>query len=110
MEPAGTDQHPSSKTKKVLTTSTTILILHQLFHHTTPRTILQLGSFGGGYFRDIISKVNKVNYTNVWHELPQEWLKGINIETHVASPIYNKKINRYQQNCGAKNGKADHSV
>ena len=73
----------------------------------SPRTILQLGSFGGGYFRDITSKVNKVNYTNVWHELPSEWLKGINIETHVASPIYNKKINRYQQNCGAKNGKAD---
>ena len=73
----------------------------------SPKTVLQLGSFGGGYFRDIVSKVNNVKYTNVWQELPNDWLEGINTDTHVCSPVYNKKINRYQQNCGAKNGKSD---
>jgi hypothetical protein len=73
----------------------------------SPQTVLSLGSFGGGYFRTIHSKVNNVDYQNVWKELPAEWLKSINVETHVASPTYNKQINKYKQNCGAKAGKKD---
>lgn len=68
----------------------------------TPAEVLQAGSFGGTYFRPIYSSVTKKKYgTEVWQELPEDWLKGLSVENQVASPIYDKDVNKYKVKCGA---------
>lgn len=68
----------------------------------SPKEVLQLGSFGGTYFRPIYSSVTKQKYgKEVWEELPKDWLTGLNIRTQVASPVYDSKVNKYGVKCGA---------
>ena len=46
----------------------------------TPKEVLQVGAFGGTYFRPIYSSVTKVKYgKEVWQELPSDWLEGLDI-------------------------------
>ncbi|XP_040570917.1 putative transcription elongation factor S-II [Lepeophtheirus salmonis] len=67
----------------------------------SPKEVLQAGSFGGTYFRPIYSSVTKLKYgSEVWKELPQDWLEGLNIKTQVASPIYDASKNKYKVKCG----------
>merc|ERR1711959_157322 len=73
----------------------------------TPAELLALGSFGGGYFRAIPSTVTNTKYDGVWKELPDEWLNGLDVKTQVASKSYNKKVNKFGVDCGAKVSKAD---
>ena len=43
----------------------------------TPQEVLQMGSFGGTYFRPIESGVTGKRYGKVaWKELPEDWLKA----------------------------------
>ena len=69
--------------------------------------MLQAGSFGGGYFRDITSSVTKTTYKDAWKELPADWLEGLDVKTQVASQTYRTSINRYGVNCGVKTDKSD---
>jgi hypothetical protein len=73
----------------------------------TPKEVLQLGSFGGGYFRPIFSKVTVKAYDRVWEELPEDWIEGMDVETQVASTVYRIELNKYKVNCGGKVNKAD---
>lgn len=67
----------------------------------SPSEVLQMGSFGGTYFRPIKSSVTNIAYGDeVWKELPQDWLKGLNIKTQVASSTYKERNNRYGVKCG----------
>ena len=66
----------------------------------TPKEVLQMGSFGGTYFRPITSKVTGQSYKDVWKELPEDWLQGLNIKTQIASSNYSKAINKYKETCG----------
>ncbi|KAI4905230.1 hypothetical protein NFI96_007306 [Prochilodus magdalenae] len=45
----------------------------------SPKEVLQAGSFGGTYFRPIYSSITKQSYKDVWKELPQDWLQGLDI-------------------------------
>ena len=68
----------------------------------TPKEVLQLGSFGGTYFRPIYSSVTKQKYKDeAWKELPSSWLEGLNIRTQVASLVYDNSKNKYKVKCGA---------
>lgn len=66
----------------------------------TPMQVLQMGSFGGTYWRPIKSGVTGQSYADCWRELPAEWLKGLDIRTQVASPVYRNTINKYGVKCG----------
>ena len=67
----------------------------------TPKEILQMGSFGGTYFRPIYSSVTKKNYgKEVYEELPKDWLEGLNIKKKIASLNYDININKYKAKCG----------
>ncbi|XP_041948295.1 uncharacterized protein zgc:113208 isoform X1 [Alosa sapidissima] len=66
----------------------------------TPKEVLQAGSFGGTYFRPIYSSVTKQNYKDVFKELPEDWLEGLNISKQVASPTYRTSVNTYEVKCG----------
>ena len=68
----------------------------------TPKEVLQLGSFGGTYFRPIYSSVTKQKYKDeAWKELPSSWLEGLNIRTQVSSSVYDNSKNKYKVKCGA---------
>eukprot|EP00088_Acartia_fossae_P046873 TRINITY_DN5074_c0_g1_i1.p1 TRINITY_DN5074_c0_g1~~TRINITY_DN5074_c0_g1_i1.p1 ORF type:complete len:298 (-),score=92.48 TRINITY_DN5074_c0_g1_i1:457-1350(-) len=68
----------------------------------SPKEVLQMGSFGGTYFRPIYSSVTKQKYgSEVWKELPPDWLEGLNVKTQVASSIYDESKNKYKVKCGA---------
>ena len=68
---------------------------------------LQLGSFGGGYFRKIKSGVTKQVHEGAWEEFPEAWFKGLNIATHVASDVYNPAVNQYGVRSGKTMGRKD---
>jgi len=46
---------------------------------------MQLGSFGGTYFRDIVSAVTNKKHKgcDVIKEYPKDWFKGIDVATMV---------------------------
>jgi len=68
----------------------------------TPKEVLQMGSFGGTYFRPIYSSVTKQKYgKEVWEELPRDWLEGLDIRTSVSSSLYDPSRNKYGVKCGA---------
>jgi len=66
----------------------------------TPKEVLQLGSFGGTYFRPIKSSVTSLSYKEVWRELPADWLVGLDIKKMVSSSVYDTSKNTYGVDCG----------
>lgn len=66
----------------------------------TPMEVMQLGSFGGTYFRPIYSSVTGEKYSRVHEEFPEEWFKGLIIKKHVVSPVYDNNVNKYRVKCG----------
>ncbi|XP_018602104.2 uncharacterized protein LOC108931029 isoform X4 [Scleropages formosus] len=40
------------------------------------------------------------NYKDVWKELPEDWLGGLDIAKQVASSTYRKDVNTYKVKCG----------
>eukprot|EP00186_Timspurckia_oligopyrenoides_P000162 CAMPEP_0182445730 /NCGR_PEP_ID=MMETSP1172-20130603/3757_1 /TAXON_ID=708627 /ORGANISM="Timspurckia oligopyrenoides, Strain CCMP3278" /LENGTH=247 /DNA_ID=CAMNT_0024641547 /DNA_START=100 /DNA_END=840 /DNA_ORIENTATION=- len=67
----------------------------------TPKEVLQLGSFGGTYWRPIYSSVNKQHYKDQWKEFPLDWFEGLNIPLQVTSKIYRTEVNLYGVKSGA---------
>ena len=63
----------------------------------TPVEIIKEGAFGGTYFRDIHSSINKKWYKNSWKEFVQ--LKNIDANFY-ASDYYDVKVNKYGVKCG----------
>ncbi len=66
----------------------------------SPKEILQMGSFGGTYFRPIYSSITNKNYKNVYKEFPPSWFKGLDIEKQVTSSKYDKNVNKYKVKTG----------
>jgi hypothetical protein len=67
----------------------------------SPAEVLQMGSFGGGYYRPIYSSVVGKNLSKVYEDLPKDWLSGLSIARQVASPVLDPSVNRYKVKCGA---------
>ena len=45
--------------------------------------------------------ITKKNYgSEVYKELPKDWLAGLNINKKVASPTYDVNVNKYKAKCG----------
>ena len=59
--------------------------------------IIKEGAFGGTYFRDIYSDINKKWYKNSWKEFGH--LKKINAKFY-ASDYYGMNVNKYGVKCG----------
>ena len=62
----------------------------------SPIEVIKEGAFGGIYFRDIYSNVNKKWYKNSW----KEFFKSLNLENidprYYSSNFYDVKINKYR--------------
>ena len=63
----------------------------------TPVDVIKEGAFGGTYFRDICSSVNKKWYRKSWKEFDQ--LKDIN-QKYYWSRNYDVSVNKYGVKCG----------
>ena len=63
----------------------------------TPIQIIKEGAFGGTYFRDIYSNINKKWYKNSWKEFIH--LKNIDAKFY-ASDYYDVNVNKYGVKCG----------
>ena len=59
--------------------------------------IIKEGAFGGTYFRDIYSNINKKWYKNSWKEFI--YLKNIDPKFY-ASDYYDVNANKYNVKCG----------
>ena len=62
----------------------------------TPIEIIKEGAFGGTYFRDIYSNINKKWYKNSWKVLIH--LKNIDAKFY-ASDCYDVNVNKYGVKC-----------
>ena len=63
----------------------------------SPIEIIEEGAFGGTYFRDIYSNINKKWYKHLWKEVVQ--LKNIDAKFYV-SDYYDVNVNKYGVKCG----------
>lgn len=72
----------------------------------TPAEVLQLGSFGGTYFRPIDSAVvgRKISSKEALEDIPKDWLKGLNVATQITSKQYQPDVNKYEVKCGGSLG------
>ena len=69
----------------------------------SPKQVFKLGAFGGTYYRPIYSSITTKNYTpqEAMEDLPKTWFQGLDINKQVASPKYDKKVNKYKVKCGS---------
>tara|TARA_B110001469_G_C9641605_1_gene322796 strand:+ start:1886 stop:2620 length:735 start_codon:yes stop_codon:yes gene_type:complete len=67
----------------------------------TPKEILQMGSFGGTYFRPLYSTITHKNYENVHTEFPNNWYKNLDITKYLTSNVCYPKINTYKVSAGS---------
>mmetsp|Transcript_17308 Transcript_17308/g.53779 ORF Transcript_17308/g.53779 Transcript_17308/m.53779 type:complete len:167 (+) Transcript_17308:576-1076(+) len=65
---------------------------------------MQLGSFGGTYFRPIVSAVTGESYRNIHREFPADWFAGLDEVRQVVSASYDPSVNRYGVKCGGSLG------
>ena len=78
--------------------------IHKQFKpNKTPKQVLQMGAFGGTYFRPIHSSVTDKDYTpsEAMRGLPKSWFEGIDLKTKITSSKYDKKVNKYDVKCGS---------
>ncbi|KAJ3045803.1 hypothetical protein HK097_001118 [Rhizophlyctis rosea] len=67
----------------------------------TPAEVLQLGSFGGTYYRPIHSAITSQDLADDYKlDLPDSWLEGLDPSKHLTSAQYHTNINRYGSKCG----------
>ena len=64
-----------------------------------PVQIFQLGSFGGSYWRPIVSKITNKRYKNLHLELPNKWWKNIP-ENYLINEKEDLTINQYEVHSG----------
>jgi len=67
----------------------------------TPKDILQMGSFGGTYFRPIYSTITHKNYENVYKEFPKKWYKNLDIIKYITSNVCYPEVNTYKVSAGS---------
>jgi len=72
----------------------------------SPQQVLQMGAFGGTYFRDIISAVtgHRHHGLEIISEFPKEWFAALDLEKQVTSQTYQKAVNHYKVACGGSLG------
>eukprot|EP00639_Heterosigma_akashiwo_P035806 CAMPEP_0194719076 /NCGR_PEP_ID=MMETSP0296-20130528/10558_1 /TAXON_ID=39354 /ORGANISM="Heterosigma akashiwo, Strain CCMP2393" /LENGTH=278 /DNA_ID=CAMNT_0039620643 /DNA_START=80 /DNA_END=912 /DNA_ORIENTATION=- len=66
----------------------------------TPKEIMQLGSFGGTYWRPIQSGVTGEKYSGQWKEFPMDWFEGLDVGKQVTSRKYDPAVNKFGVKCG----------
>ncbi|KAI8966701.1 hypothetical protein F5Y11DRAFT_439 [Daldinia sp. FL1419] len=66
----------------------------------SPEDIIREGSFGGTYWRPYYSQRLRVTIRDDWKELPEAWIKGLDVEKYLTSETADPEINKYGVGCG----------
>lgn len=66
----------------------------------SPLEMLREGAFGGSYYRPLYSKTLRTTIEGDWKELPDAWLKDLDVEKYLTSPNYNPEANKFGVKCG----------
>lgn len=73
----------------------------------TPEEVLRSGSFGGTYFRPIVSAVTNIKYkaSDVLRDsVKPEWISGLDKSKYLTSVTYVAGVNKYKVKCGGSLG------
>lgn len=73
----------------------------------SPEEVLRAGSFGGTYFRPIISSVTNVRYNSMEvlkETVESDWISNLDRKTTLTSSTYNNYVNKYKVKCGGSLG------
>lgn len=73
----------------------------------TPEEVLRAGSFGGTYFRTIVSAVTNQQYKGseaLKDTVPFDWISGLNTGTMLTSSVYREHVNKFGVKCGGSLG------
>lgn len=82
-------------------------VLKDFHPNRTPEEILRAGSFGGTYFRQIVSAVTNVRYNPsqvLKDSVRPEWIDGLDAKTMLTSSTYRPIVNKYKVKCGGSLG------
>lgn len=66
----------------------------------SPEEMIREGVFGGSYFRPLRSRKLGIVVEGDWKELPEHWIRGLNVEKYLTSPEYDAEINKFHRACG----------
>jgi len=72
-----------------------------------PEEVLRFGSFGGTYFRPIVSAVTNVKYAPadvLRDSVKPEWIRGLNASKLLTSSTYTASVNKFKVKCGGSLG------
>lgn len=73
----------------------------------TPEEVLRSGSFGGTYYRPIVSAVTNVRYNAndvLKDSVDPNWIEGLNKARMLTSSTYRTEVNKYGVKCGGSLG------
>lgn len=73
----------------------------------TPEEVLRAGSFGGTYFRPIVSAVTNMTYKAnevLKDTVDASWIKGLDHKLLLTSTTYRPQVNKYGVKCGGSLG------
>jgi len=73
----------------------------------SPEEVLRFGSFGGTYFRSIVSAVTNIKYkpSDVLKDsVKPQWIKGLDARKNLTSSTYSIAVNKFQVKCGGSLG------
>jgi hypothetical protein len=66
----------------------------------SPEEMLREGVFGGSYFRPLKSRKLGIVVEGDWKELPEQWIRGLNVERYLTNPTYDAEVNKFHRACG----------
>lgn len=72
----------------------------QFTPNLSPKEVIEMGSFGGAFFRKIRSRVTGETYSNDYKEFPEEWFEDVDIDTFVTNPEIDPEVNKYKHKAG----------
>ena len=73
----------------------------------TPEEVLRAGSFGGTYFRPIVSGVTNISYNPkdvLDDSVEPSWIEGLDAATMLTSATYRQHVNKFGVKCGGSLG------
>lgn len=82
-------------------------LLRDFHPNRTPEEILRAGSFGGTYFRPIVSAVTNAKYNAddvLKDSVDPKWIEGLDKKTMLTSSTYRASTNKYGVKCGGSLG------
>ncbi|KAL9182211.1 hypothetical protein ACHAXT_012863 [Thalassiosira profunda] len=82
-------------------------LLKEFRPNRTPEEVLRAGSFGGTYFRPIVSAVTNVKYSAssvLKDTVKPEWISGLDKASMLTSSTYRTSVNKFGVKCGGSLG------